>query len=119
MDSLVATIEGALRRHRFRYADERELQAGVEHVLRSAGLSVAREAALGALGVVDFLVDGLAVEVKVRGTRVEVVRQVHRYLQHEEVRGLLLITTRAALARVPATIAGKPVYAHHLVSGAF
>ncbi len=119
MDRLVATVERALASHRFRYADERELQAGIDQVLRGAGLAVVREASLGAAGTIDFLVGELGVEIKVRGSRAEVTRQVHRYLQHEALAGLLVVTTRAELARLPPVISGKPVFTHHLTSGAW
>jgi len=119
VDQLVATVDRALRTHRFRFSGERELQAGIDQVLRNLGVEVIREAALGEAGTIDFLVESLGVEIKVRGTRADVTRQVHRYLQHESIRGLLLVTTRAELARLPPTISGKPVYTHHLLSGAF
>ncbi len=119
MDQLVATVERALRTHRFRFAGERELQAGIDQVLRAAGLNVTREASLGDAGTIDFLIEDLGVEIKVRGTRADVTRQVHRYLQHASIRGVLLVTTRSELARLPPTISGKPVFTHHLVSGAF
>lgn len=119
MDSLVANVERALLGHRFRFADERELQAGIEQVLREAGLAVVREAPLGQLGTIDFLVSGLGIEVKTRGSRADLARQVHRYLQHESLQALMVVTTRAALAKLPRSIADKPVWVHHLVTGAF
>jgi hypothetical protein len=119
VDQLVSTVERVLRTHRFRFAGERELQAGIDQVLRAAGLNVTREAALGDAGTIDFLIDDLGLEIKVRGTRADVTRQIHRYLQHDAIRGVMVVTTRAELARLPSTISGKPVFAHHLVSGAW
>lgn len=119
MDALVATVERVLSGHRFRYSGERELQTGVETALRSAGLDVQREASLGDAGTIDFLLGGLGIEIKVRGTRPDVTRQVHRYLQHGSIAALLLVTTRAELARIPSVISGKRVFTHHLISGAF
>lgn len=125
MDSLVAAVDRALVAHRFRFADERELQAGIDQVLRAAGLSVVREAPLGAAGTIDFVVSaageagGLGIEVKTRGSRADLVRQLHRYLQHDALSAALVITTRAALGRIPPSMCEKPVFVHHLVSGAF
>jgi hypothetical protein len=119
VEQLVATVDRALRTHRFRYSGERELQAGIEQVLRAAGLEVKREAPLGDAGTIDFLIESLGIEIKVRGSRADVTRQVHRYLQHDALAGVLVVTTRAALARLPPRISGKPVFTHHLVSGAF
>lgn len=112
-------IERLLRTHRFRFVNERELQDGIELVLRGAGLAITREASLGAAGTIDFLVDDLGVEVKVAGSRADVVRQVHRYLQVDALSSILVVTTRAQLARLPASIAGKPVRALHLTGGAW
>ena len=58
-------VERALRAHRFRFVNERELQDGIEIVLRGAGLGFTREASLGPAGTIDFLIDDLGVEVKV------------------------------------------------------
>jgi hypothetical protein len=114
----VGTIERALRSHRFLFTTERELQAGIALVLEKQGVSFTREAALDD-GTIDFLVGSVGVEVKIKGTLQDVTRQVHRYLQCARVESLLLVTTRAALARLPATISGKSVRALHLVTGAF
>lgn len=122
LDLTVERVDRALRRHRFRFDDERELQAGIELVLRGEGLVVAREASLGDSGTIDFLVGSLGsvgIEVKTRGSRADLARQVHRYLQHESLQALMVVTTRAALAQLPEVIANKPVYVHHLVTGAF
>ncbi len=112
-------VERALRAHRFRFVNERELQDGIEIVLRGAGLGFTREASLGPAGTIDFLIDDLGVEVKVAGSRADVVRQVHRYLQVDALASILVVTTRAQLARLPESISGKPVRALHLVGGAW
>lgn len=123
MEQLVATVTRVLRENRFRYSGERDLQAGIAIALAAAGLNAQREAALGDMGTIDFLIDHegarLGVEIKIRGSRPEVTRQVHRYLQHASIEALLLVTTRAELSRLPATISGKRLYTHHLTSGAF
>jgi hypothetical protein len=117
VDPVVTTIERALRTHRFRFVDERELQIGIDQVLRSAGLEVTREASLGAAGTIDFLVGDVGVEIKVRGTRADVTRQVHRYLQSASLRSLVLVTTRATLRGLPEAISQKPVHVVHLLGG--
>ena len=119
MDRLVATVEQVLTSNRFRYAGERDLQAGIAAALTSAGLDVRREASLGEAGTIDFVVGDLGIELKVRGTRADVTRQVFRYLQHDAIKALLLVTTRAELARLPSIMSGKRVFTHHLTSGAW
>ncbi len=128
MDAVVGTIERALRTHRFRFGNERELQLGIDQVLRSAGLSVTREASLGVSGTIDFLVglrvsesqsqqQDVGIEVKVRGTRADVTRQVHRYLQSASLRAIVLVTTRSTLRGLPDVISQKPVHVIHLLGG--
>jgi hypothetical protein len=119
VDRLVATVEQVLTSHRFRYAGERDLQAGIEQAFRAAGLDVVREATLGDAGTIDFVLGKLGIEIKVRGSRADVTRQVHRYLQHDDLSALLLVTTRAELARLPPVMSGKRVFTHHLTSGAW
>ncbi|MGZ3416739.1 MAG: hypothetical protein ACXWUG_14755 [Polyangiales bacterium] len=117
MDDVV-TIERVLRSHRYRFTTERELQAGIALVLQNQGVAFTREAVLDE-GTIDFLVGSIGVEVKIKGSLPDVTRQVHRYLQSPRVESLLLVTTRAGLARLPAIISGKTVRAFHLVTGAF
>lgn len=121
---IVASVEQALTSHRFRFTSERVLQDGIELVLRTAGLAVEREAPLGTLGTIDFLVGHagsgrVGVEVKVRGLRADVTRQVHRYVQSDTLSALVVVTTRALLARLPETMNGKRVHTIHLTSGAW
>lgn len=116
---MVEVVERALRSHRFRFVDERELQAGIEQVLRASGVEFVREARLGAAGTIDFLIGALGVEIKVQGALAEVTRQVHRYAQADAIDSLLVVTTRAQLKRLPTSMNGKPVRTLHLVGGAW
>lgn len=50
-----------------------------------------------------------AIEVKTKGSRAEVVRQLDRYAAHDQVTGLLLVTSLAKLRVMPSTLRGKPV----------
>jgi hypothetical protein len=70
-----------------------------------------REAELGPKDRVDFLVGRVAVEIKVDGSSMEVTRQLRRYLEHEKVDSLMLITTKRKHLTVPLTLAGKPIQA--------
>lgn len=54
----------------------------------------------------SWTVPGIAVEVKINGSRRDIYRQCERYCVHPEVVGLVLATVRAGA--LPATIAGKP-----------
>ena len=96
--------------YRFDCANEYRLQAGVATVLAVHGCRFEREVVLSPTDRVDFLTEsGLAIECKVDGSPADVTRQVLRYLRHDRVGGLLLVTARAQLLRTVALRgAGKP-----------
>ncbi len=120
---LIAEIErvaAALRSCTFSAHDERTLHEGVKTVLAAAGVAYEHERTISPTSRLDFWlpVSGAAIEVKVQGDPGNVLRQLTRYCGHDVVTGLLLVTTSAKLARVPATLCGKPVRAVRL-HGAF
>ncbi|MBS9476219.1 hypothetical protein [Ancylobacter radicis] len=91
---------------RFPLNDEKKLQAAMQEHLDGGGRAFTREHVLGPGDVVDFMVDGIAVEVKIKGQRRAIYRQCKRYAAHEAVEGLLLITNVAM--GFPEDMEGKP-----------
>lgn len=87
-----------LAQHDFHAAGEHELQAAIEHVLLAHEVPHQREYSLSPSDRVDFLAgdvgDGLALEVKVAGSRASVLSQLHRYAQHARVSAVLLVALR-------------------------
>jgi hypothetical protein len=111
-------VGSLLFRHRFRHASEKELQDGLAQVLSANRIAFTREHRLSADSVVDFMLEeGLALEVKTDGSQPEVLRQLHRYAQFDEVRALMLVTSRARLAQMPEELNGKPVFVIALEGG--
>lgn len=104
-------IVSSLRRYAYRYTSEADLQAGVHAGVVAAGYHAVREHDLGPLGRLDLYVPALrvAIEVKVAGGANEVMRQIAGYATHPDVDGVVLVTTRPARHRMPATLGGKPV----------
>jgi hypothetical protein len=109
MTETVDRILELCRTIRCQTATERELQDALEVLLRANFPSVTREAQLGPKDIVDFLVDDVAVEVKVDGSPMAVTRQLQRYAQHERVQSLVLVTTRAKHRSVAGELQKKPV----------
>lgn len=110
--------------------DEFGLQDAVEHVLAATfGLGYLREHRFGPADRVDFVVwrsgdlspsrpdSQLALECKVRGTVAALTRQIDRYLAHEVVAGVVVVTTRFPLLRLPSMLRGKPVRGCLISSG--
>lgn len=56
-----------------------------------------------------LLADGTAIEIKVDGTKTEVLRQLHRYAEHEQVTGLILLTTKMVHTSMPPAVLDKPL----------
>jgi hypothetical protein len=56
-----------------------------------------------------LVADTIGVELKVKGSVSEIIRQLHRYAKHQVVRELVLVTTRFTLTRLPRLLSEKPV----------
>jgi hypothetical protein len=103
-------IAALLQRHRFTCVNEDEVQFAISDLLYDAGVSFEREVALSKGDRIDFMVGAparLGVEVKTQGTPVSVLRQLHRYAQHETVEALLLVTTQQRHRVLPDRVDGK------------
>lgn len=100
-------VQSALRRFRFTWADEDDLQSAIESALIISEIDFKREHDLGEAGRVDFFLDGVALEVKTHGSRFAVLRQLHRYAEHDDVTAVLLVTPSMKLD-APPTLNGKP-----------
>lgn len=107
-----AVVE-AITRGRFSYRNELQLHDGIVIALNTAGIPVdasMREVRLSVGERIEFLLAGLGIEVKVDGPTHAVWRQLARYAASDQVRELLLVTTRARHAvGAPTELRGKPV----------
>jgi hypothetical protein len=103
--------------YRYSFTNERALQDGIAQALYQRGIQFDREVRLSDEDRPDFMVDGIAVEVKVDGSLSAVTRQLQRYAQHKRVRALLLVTSLGRLANLPEELSGKPVVALSLLGG--
>ena len=110
---------------RYRFTSERELQEGIRAVLQPWDATFASEYRLTARDRPDFFVavhrrqpgedlaPGIAIEVKVKGTAAQLLTQVHRYLQHDDVVGVVVVTS-IFRHQLPDEISGKPVAVLHV-----
>jgi hypothetical protein len=111
------TVLAHLSRYRFRFSSELDLQDGLETALVAAKLQFEREKILGPGERADFLIDGgIAMEVKIKGSLSEAIRQVNRYANHGAVSAIILIGSCAWLTKLPPEIGGKPLYRLRLLS---
>ena len=113
---LSRVISSIVQRGRFDLSDEKRTQTQLADALTAAGLPFAREHALSEGDVVDFLVAGiLAVELKIKGSKKAIFRQLERYAGHDCVHAILLVSALAI--PLPATIKGKPAATASLAFG--
>jgi hypothetical protein len=87
-------------------SNEKELQAKIAEVFEAAALDFEREVRLGTGDTVDFMVGDLAVEIKIKGARRAIYRQLERYCGYDAVKGIVLATL--VPMGLPSLICGKP-----------
>jgi hypothetical protein len=106
MDRICAALSG----YTYRFNSETALHAGMALALASEGLVYEREKVAGPGDRFDFLVQGdIVVEAKIKGALPEALAQCLRYAERDDVRGVILASTRFwASSPVPAELAGKP-----------
>lgn len=111
MDTLEALnmIQLAFVGRRLNLQDEKRLQSDICAAFDLHNIPYAREVSFDN-GVVDFMVGGLAIEVKIRGraSAMSIYRQLERYSQSDRVEAILLITSHTM--SIPETINNKPAY---------
>ncbi len=110
---MAARLLEALRSNRFSFSSEDGLQRGIALALQGARIPYEREVRLSATDRPDFMVQGIAIEVKIDGSANALLRQLHRYASHPRVTAIVVVTNRARLTSQPPNINGRPV---HVVS---
>ena len=112
MEELALKVRGVLTTLQGKgWTDEYALQDEIAAALSAFDVPYKREEPCGRGDRLDFLIDGcLALEVKVDGPAAGLIRQLHRYLAHEEIQGAMLVTTRAHHRQVHGSLRGKPVF---------
>lgn len=110
MEELLLKIQTSMRGRRFSLGDEKRLQIEIAEAFTIHNINFQREVHLDKGSIVDFMIDGLAIEIKIR-TKVgamQIYRQLERYCAFPEVEALMLMTSKAM--SLPDAINGKPVY---------
>jgi hypothetical protein len=127
---MIEKIKTLVRAHRFTFQSERELQDQFAQMLIVGGVPFQREFILTKKDRPDFWVEhpveiqkgpiikpvsefvvlGLAVEIKMGGSVRSHLRQLRRYAEHHLVEQVVLVSTRHGQADVPPTLNGKPCH---------
>ena len=110
----MSELLAVLKAYRYSVGSEDSFQRSLEQVLVRHGISFLREHELGPdYGRIDFYLPErkLGIELKVKGSPSQVLRQLHRYAQCPEIAALILLTARARFRHAPANINAKPLFA--------
>lgn len=97
---------------RFPLQDEKETQDKIEQILKVNGVSYEREYRLDAKNIPDFYVNGIAIEVKIKGGKRMIYKQCERYCEFDNVKELILVTNKSM--GFPKSISGKSCYVINL-----
>ncbi|MCK4815729.1 hypothetical protein KA005_08165 [bacterium] len=109
---MINKINKALSGQRFGLSSEKVLQSEIAVALSQNGIKAESEYRFTSKDIADFFIDGIAIEVKIKGSASEIFKQCERYCQFEDVRELILITNRSM--GFPEEINGKPCYVLNL-----
>lgn len=108
-------IKAFIEHRRFPLENEKCTQGEIALSLLRSGIEFAREYRLNDADIVDFMINGTAVEVKLRAARMLIYRQLERYSKHEEVKRIVLVTLTPM--HLPPEINGKPAIVASLGRG--
>lgn len=97
---------------RFPLEKEKETQEAIEKKFTENGIVFNREHHLDHDNIPDFFIDGIAIEVKIKGNARSIYRQCVRYCDFNDVKALILVTNRSM--GFPPEINGKPCYVVNL-----
>lgn len=92
---MIHAILYALKSNRFLLENEKELQAHIaDHLAYKLGkdILVRREVVLGPKDIIDFLIEDIGIEVKIKGSKRAIFRQCARYCGYDQVGKLILVT---------------------------
>ncbi len=102
-------IVAVLRSARFSLAREKETQAEIAAALDQRGIGYRREVDLGGRNIIDFLAAGhVGIEVKIGGSKRDILAQCERYCASAKLSALILMTSVAI--GFPTEIKGVPCY---------
>jgi hypothetical protein len=88
--------------------NEKDVQARIETALTGSGVSFKREVRLAPRDIIDFVVDRTGIEVKIKGGKRAIYRQIQRYAESDALDSIILLTNIAT--GMPTEINGKPVH---------
>lgn len=95
IQAAMLAIGSLLNKQRFELHNEKALQADIERVLKENDVPYMREVRLSMDSIIDFIVEGVGIEIKLSGSPKSIHRQCERYCQFKDIEALMLVTNKA------------------------
>ena len=86
----IQDLHSILSRYKFSVNNEKATQVEIQSILNDKKIVHAREYFLDEGSIPDFMVDDIAIEVKIGGSKRDIYAQILRYSKFEEVKAVLL-----------------------------
>jgi len=102
----VEELYAILSKYTFDLKNEKDLQYQIADVLEYNNIIFRKEWKLSKESIIDFYAHNTGIEVKLKGSPMDIFRQCERYLQFDVVKGLILITNKSI--HLPELINNKP-----------
>lgn len=116
MQEIVLKLKRLITQSRVDLSSEKAAQSDLESLLKNNQIDYRREYRLSKLDIIDFMVDAVGIEVKLRGSnKKSVYKQLCRYALHDEIHCLILVSNLNM--GLPNEIYGKDVYFINLGEG--
>lgn len=105
----INALVNLIRSSRIDLSSEKRAQADLEALLVAANVAYEREVRLSDGDIIDFLIDGIGIEVKTRAaSKKDIFRQLTRYAKHPRIDVLILVGCISM--GLPPQIEGKDAY---------
>ena len=104
---MIDEIAKLLSRHRFLIGSETTVQNQVANVFDEAGIIYEREHRLDRKNRIDFLAGSTGIEVKIKGAKRGIYRQIKRYCDFDQISEIILLTGVAV--GMPKQINSRPI----------
>lgn len=101
-------LAAVLLRKRFTLATEKDVQAEIAQVLHATVPEHRREVILDDKNTIDFMVGTIGIEVKIKGNKSAIFKQLQRYAEFDEITELIFVTSKTV--GIPPTINNKSIY---------
>ena len=105
----VITLQKIFAGYAFAHAREADIHNAISHILQEHNFEFAEQYHLSASDIPDFIMNGIAIEVKVNGSAPEVTRQLDRYLSYDVIKEIVLITTLSKHRKIAGELRGKRI----------